>query len=190
MGFENPNSGKPENLNWIKGAGIFDSATGTFTALDAPNYYSAFGGCWSPDGTKVCYVLRNENDDFCALYIYNLTTGRYKAVVPEYTITNPIAVSDEEPPAAFSIVGNYPNPFNPTTTIEFSLEKQGDVSLDIFNITGQKVCTLESSVMAPGTHSVVWNGRDGNGIPVSSGVYICRLKMGAALETRPMLLAK
>ena len=74
-------------------------------------------------------------------------------------------------PAVTELIGNYPNPFNPTTNIKFSLKADSKVSLIIYNVRGQKVKTLISDNMQAGWHSIVWNGRDDNGKSVSSGVY-------------------
>ena len=85
---------------------------------------------------------------------------------------------------------NYPNPFNPSTTISFSLPFADKVSLDIFNLKGQKITTLYSGDLPPGTHSLVWNGRDQNQSAVASGVYLYRLQTGNRVETRKMMLMK
>ena len=182
-----PTEIRPRSMD---GTGIYDIATGDYHQIDAGEYYSARSGSFSPDGSQVAYILRNENDGFCVMYIYDIATGTHKAVASTYEVEGPTAVDNEAAPASFAITGNFPNPFNPTTTIEFSLEKAGDVSLDIYNVMGQHVRSLESNVMAPGAHAVVWNGRDDSGNAVSSGVYISRLRMGEAVQSKAMLLAK
>ena len=79
----------------------------------------------------------------------------------------------------------YPNPFNPTATISFSLPQAGDVRLEVFNIVGQKVATLVESQMEAGEHSVVWNAGD-----MASGVYLYRLQARGINITRKMALMK
>ena len=74
-------------------------------------------------------------------------------------------------PAVTELIGNYPNPFNPSTNIKFSLKADSKVTLNIYNVRGQKVKTLINDNMQAGWHSIVWNGRDDNGKSVSSGVY-------------------
>ena len=93
-------------------------------------------------------------------------------------------------PAAMNIRGNFPNPFNPSTTIEFSLENNGFVTLDIFNISGQKVNTLFAKNLTAGVHSVIWDGRDANGSVVSSGIYFCKLIMGDNQAVQRMVFVK
>jgi len=85
---------------------------------------------------------------------------------------------------------NYPNPFNPTTTINYSLRENSKVTLNIYNIKGQKVKQLVSDQLPAGQHSVVWNGKDENKKPVSSGIYFYKLKTGDFEKTRKMILMK
>ena len=87
-------------------------------------------------------------------------------------------------------ISNYPNPFNPETTIIFSLPNSGNVSLDIFNIRGQKIRTLVNESMNAGHHQVVWNGTDDFSRNVSSGIYFYRINAGGESLTRRMLLLK
>ena len=93
-------------------------------------------------------------------------------------------------PEALVIRGNYPNPFNPSTTIEFLLPEAGLTTLTIYGITGQKVRELAGEQLARGVHTVVWDGRDDRGLNVSSGVYLCRLKMGDQVAAKRMLLIR
>jgi len=90
----------------------------------------------------------------------------------------------------YELFKSFPNPFNPSTTIEFSLMVTGDVSLDIYNITGQMVRSLVSGSLGPGRHMAVWNGLDESGSTVSSGVYFYRLKMGEQVIAKRMVMAK
>ncbi len=91
---------------------------------------------------------------------------------------------------AFAIKQNYPNPFNSSTTIEFSLTERGLTSIDVYNVTGQKVRSLFSGIMPAGVHSVVWNGRDDKGIHVTSGIYFSRMGMGSKVAVHRMLFLK
>ncbi len=95
-------------------------------------------------------------------------------------------------PVTTKLLGNYPNPFNPSTTIMFQLniENAKNTELAIYNLKGQKVKTLPVTPSPSHTVSVIWNGADDNGRPVSSGVYFYRLKSGDFVQTRRMLLLK
>ena len=94
------------------------------------------------------------------------------------------------PEAVNALHDNFPNPFNPTTTIAFSLAHESNVKLVIYNMLGQRIRTLVNGKHAPGSHSVVWNGRDDQGRMVSSGVYFYRLQAGRFIETRRMVLVE
>jgi len=99
------------------------------------------------------------------------------------TITSAVGVADE--PAAFSVAQNTPNPFNPTTTISFSLAEAGTVTIDVFNVAGQKVDTITDGFMDAGNHSVVWNASN-----FSAGVYFYTVKAGDYSRTMKMTLVK
>ena len=87
-------------------------------------------------------------------------------------------------------VGNYPNPFNPSTTIYFSLAESAFVELDVYNAKGQLVRTLAAQDFAAGQHSLVWNGTDAAGQDVTSGVYYYRIQTAAGQQSQRMLLLK
>jgi hypothetical protein len=93
-------------------------------------------------------------------------------------------------PAVTKLGSNYPNPFNPETTINFSLKEAGHVNLEVYNIKGQRVTTLVNEEMSAGHHNVVWNGRDERGNQVSSGVYFFRMSNDRYTSTRKMILMK
>lgn len=110
-------------------------------------------------------------------------------------INNRLTSTAEEAQSSPSIsnsvmVQNFPNPFNPNTTISFTLPEPGDVMLGIYNIKGQLVKTLINMRKDSGAHTVVWNGTDQSGRGVSSGVYFYRLSAGGKSFTRRMLLMK
>ena len=93
-------------------------------------------------------------------------------------------------PDEFLLYNNYPNPFNPTTTITYNLPNAANVVLKIYNMLGQEVRTLLNTHQQPGAQSVVWDGRNELGLKVSSSVFIYRLQSGALVQTRKMLLLK
>jgi flagellar hook assembly protein FlgD len=100
------------------------------------------------------------------------------------TIGLQVAV-EETAPGAFTVGQNTPNPFNPSTTINFTLAKAGKVSVDIFNVSGQRVETLVNTTMKTGSHSVTWNASH-----QSAGVYFCTVKSGNDMRTVKMTLIK
>jgi len=82
-----------------------------------------------------------------------------------------VDAGDTPVPLITELNGNYPNPFNPETSIKFALKEAGNVRIDVFNIKGQHVKTLINEHLEAAHHSVVWDGKDTNGVNVSSGVY-------------------
>jgi hypothetical protein len=93
-------------------------------------------------------------------------------------------------PSTCVLAQNYPNPFNPTTEIQFSLANTAEVTLDIFNITGQHVRSMVAGSMSAGVHKVEWDGAADNGRPVASGIYIYRLRAGEFTSSKKMMLIR
>ncbi len=110
--------------------------------------------------------------------------------IPLYGTGQPVANDDPVAVMVTSLKGCYPNPFNPATTISFSIKEKTPVELIIYNILGQKVRTLVNQPLEKGEHSVVWNGTDNKGRPVASGIYFYRMKAGKYTETQKMILKK
>jgi photosystem II stability/assembly factor-like uncharacterized protein len=88
----------------------------------------------------------------------------------------------------FMLFDNYPNPFNPSTTIRYALPGQANVTLRIYNILGQEIRTLVNERQSAGVRSVVWDGRNNLNQAVSSGIYIYRLQAGARVLSKKMIL--
>ena len=101
-----------------------------------------------------------------------------------FTIDHPVHAADDAP-GVFRLHPNSPNPFNPSTTISFTLPSPGYISLTVYDITGRKVAELARGFQNAGRHTVVWNAES-----CASGVYFCVLKAGKATETRKMLLMR
>jgi hypothetical protein len=95
------------------------------------------------------------------------------------------ALVEDEAVAAFPTVQNFPNPFNPTTTIEFSIPSEGKVSIEIFNIVGERIDVLTEDYYSAGMHAVEWNASS-----YSSGTYFYRLTAGSYSVAKKMLLVK
>ncbi len=90
----------------------------------------------------------------------------------------------------FELSQNYPNPFNPTTNIKFSIVKNSNVKLDIFNALGEHIKTLVDNYYSPGNYITIWNGKNDFGNKVNSGVYIYRLTTNYFVESKQMVLIK
>ena len=93
-------------------------------------------------------------------------------------------------PQAYTLHQNYPNPFNASTLITYQLPRSSEVTLTIYNLTGQKVATLVEGVREGGTFSIRWDGRDDRGHDLATGVYLYRLLAGTQVETRKLVLVR
>ena len=99
-------------------------------------------------------------------------------------------IGDGQLPREFALLQNFPNPFNPSTTIRYALPSQTHVMLKIYDILGQEVKTLINEVQEAGYRSAEWNSMDNSGLAVGSGTYFCRLTAGNFIETKKLLLVK
>jgi hypothetical protein len=99
-------------------------------------------------------------------------------------------ISGEDVPSNFSLSQAYPNPFNPSTTIEYAVASSADVSIIVYDMMGREVTTLVSGNHSPNNYSVVWNGMDNNGEVVSSGVYLYKMTSSNFVQMNKVLFVK
>ena len=100
----------------------------------------------------------------------------------EYAAEPFVDVTQNQIPNTKYLLTNYPNPFNPTTTISFSIHEESEVELSIYNIKGQKIKSLLNDQLTAGEHSIVWNGEDFTGKKASSGIYFYKLNVNGKTE--------
>jgi hypothetical protein len=93
-------------------------------------------------------------------------------------------------PYRFELSQNYPNPFNPVTTIEYRLTERSRVTIEVYNVVGQRVRTLVDEEQSAGSYRITWDGADDCGRPVATGIYLYRFCAGDYTETKKMLLVK
>ena len=134
-------------------------------------------------------------DDFAACSHTSSSGTGWWAEVNVFAGYDPNATDvpyDYEPtvPADFRLSHNYPNPFNPSTAIEFSLPERGQTALTVYNLLGRTVCTLVDKLLPAGDYTLRWDGMDESGQDVASGVYIYRLTSGEFTQSRKMLLVR
>jgi hypothetical protein len=120
------------------------------------------------------------------------TTGNALAADHVWTFTTRAGsltdVTPDSPPAVTALLANVPNPFNPMTTVAFDLARPGRVRLRIYAVDGRLIRTLIADEMAAGRHTMVWNGADGEGRGVASGLYLLCLETPGSVQTRKMLM--
>jgi hypothetical protein len=118
-----------------------------------------------------------------------ITLGKNPVFVEPLAV--PTSVGDETgspTPEGFKLSQNFPNPFNPSTTIEYQLAQPGHVTLRIFNVMGQEVHVLMDSNQSAGNYSVVWDGKDSFGKEVAGGIYFYRMMTKDFVQTKKLLL--
>ena len=98
--------------------------------------------------------------------------------------------SDSLFPSEYNLIQNYPNPFNPNTVISFSIPVENHIMISVYDISGKLVNTLIDYNMGPGYHSVSWDGKDSNGLSVSSGLYVYTLSTKNISLSGKMMLMK
>ena len=98
--------------------------------------------------------------------------------------------SEQIIPKRFVLYPNMPNPFNPLTNIVFDLPAKGEISLKIYDVRGRQVTSLEDAVLPAGRYEYIWDGKNGSGRPVGSGVYFYRIVAGENTATRKMTLIR
>ena len=132
-----------------------------------------------PNGTKIYWWVTALNVD-----------GEMSATEIDSFLIGSLAIDDEPAPSMFKLDGNYPNPFNPTTNINFSVKYISEISLSIHALDGKLVRSFFLGNLQPGSHSVSWDGRDHSLSQVSSGIYIYRLQSEHHSDAGKMTLLK
>ena len=146
-------------------SGVFFSSD---NGLNWIPFNSGFNFPWIP-----IYSLYVDQDDF--IFAGTSFDGSYKTINPSSIISNEVIDSN-------NCIEIHPNPFNPTTTISFSIQEESEVNLSVYNIKGQKIKTLVHNELNKGNHSIIWNGDDKSGKPVSSGIYYYKLNVNGKTE--------
>lgn len=143
--------------------------------LSGEGYGGAFGIYpFAPSGN--IYI----SDEDYGLFLFSL----------QDTTTTGIDLSVKNIPTYYKLHQNFPNPFNPATTIQFEIPEQTFVNLDIYNLLGQKIRTLLSGIVSSGIHAISWNGKDDQQDPVPSGIYFYKMTADGFNEIKKMILAK
>ena len=93
-------------------------------------------------------------------------------------------------PAATALMQNFPNPFNPSTTLAFDVAQAGNVTIQVYDVSGRLVATLLDSHKEIGSHRVEWNGKNTSGSLVPSGMYFYRMKTAGFEVTKKMILVR
>jgi len=161
---------------------IVDVTTGTtLFERDDASYYYTYSVVWDAD-----------NDGMLELSFAKYDYPSMEKYVYEVYSTGVAASLNSEPihKLSFKLEQNFPNPFNPATTIQFNLTKSANVKIDIFNVEGKLVKQIVNNYRKTGSHKVLWNGTNNKGVRVSSGTYFYRITDDNNVQTKKMLLLK
>jgi hypothetical protein len=148
--------------------------------INVPNY--------APAGDYTFWAFCGDYDDLVidsTCFMFTVAANFNRGAAQEWNFGSWFNEDANELPSAVSISNNYPNPFNAETVISFDLPEAGQVSLEVYNLMGQKIATLIDGNMPAGQHSVTWDASQ-----YSSGVYFYRLAAGEKVFTRRMTLLK
>lgn len=112
------------------------------------------------------------------------------AVSKRIIVRSTVGIEPNVSPADYKISENYPNPFNPSTSIDISLAKQTDVNIKIYDISGAEIYTLANRSMNAGDHTFTWNAVTNSGGNANSGIYFMKINIGGNTTTKKMILVK
>ena len=175
----------PADLTWL----VEDPDSGLVAPGDSAVVTVTFhSGDLTPDSTYDALIVVSSNDmvDPDVDIIVRLTTQSPTGIGG--------GIASQPLPKVFALGQNRPNPFNPSTSIRYDVPAEYEagvrVTLEVFNARGQRVATLVDGVKEAGSYQVHWDGRDGSGRPVGSGVYLYRLEAGPFTATRKMVVTR
>ena len=186
-------------LSWSDPAGRGIPGTGTWQDPNSPimaligkigtsgtPFYVGPYSIISPSSTDSLYLGVNDDGSFNDNYGYAIAFI-YTSWLPT-SIAQPSGQSIQ--PNQFHLEQNFPNPFNPSTTIEYQLPTRSNVTISIYNSVGQLVRVLHPGELAPGTYRTVWDSKDEAGNSVASGAYFYQVKVGDAVQTKKAVFIK
>lgn len=167
----NLNSHPPDSIPWYNPGNLGYDAYPSITADGKWLYFESDRG---PDW---------NGNNFHGIYVSRLLIDENG---------NPVSVKEEPVifPFGFELHQNFPNPFNPETTITFQITQPGEVIVGIYDVLGRQVRKLLAQRLTSGLHSVPWNGQDDQGQLLPSGIYFCRLRAENHVQWRKMLLVR
>lgn len=205
------------DFSWTYDVGDFENGVGHFSSLEIPyttHNHTDLNITFDIGGSIEFTLPGNLHDDGVDITLFlvqpltpdsgssiDLARSRYDIGGNGFHAGNFLAGNIA--PAALSGIGGqptspmsgttltaYPNPFNPRTKIEFELERESAVRLEIFDLRGRSIRVLDETVHSPGVYSVNWDGTDGFGQSVPSGHYFAVLQAGGEFVSQPMMLVR
>ncbi len=185
-------------LSWTEGDPDGDDLNGPFNDPSQDLLHldlAKFGDNYEAHVTRLVGGFSNPIDAEIIgnrIYVIEWSGGRglWEIVLPPAAKETAVAEAEGVAPAEFALGQNFPNPFNPSTTIAFQLALASQAELAIYSSSGQRVRTLISGFLPAGHHRLQWDGRNERGEPVASGAYLYQLSAGDFVATRQLMLLK
>ena len=144
-----------------------------------------------PFNDTINHLHKNSDGSFIFTGYYGTDEGNYKIWLVKLSADGNVIIHTSIPPLmGFNLSHNYPNPFNPTTTIEYTVPRNAYVEINILDLLGRNVRKLVAEKKVAGTHEIKWDGRDDTGVLVSSGVYLYNMSSEALRITRKLSLLR
>lgn len=174
--------------NTVQFSGVVTASASGSLSLSAPSFAITDNTVFIDSDYMPVSSASIQSGESVTVWAQQDQSGNLNAMQVQKISANVTAVNPGEKnklPNGFALEQNYPNPFNPSTVISFSIAKQEEVSLVVYNIIGQEVAGLINAVLAPGAHTLKFNA-----VNLTSGVYFYRLKAGNFVSVKKMILMK
>ncbi len=168
----------------------------SYPVYNATNRHAAIASTqMNPSGYAVNtmwfgFSMQYVRDDVRSAPIDRFEIARNVFAWMQFIVNPGCCYTDAEIPSAYKLSQNFPNPFNPVTTIKFDLKEKGLVTLKIYNVAGQLVRTLVDGVRDAASYSIAWDGANDRGTAVASGIYFYKMETNGFSETRKMALLR
>jgi PKD repeat protein len=184
----------PMAFMWEQAMDIDEGDTVSYTFYYSPSQSLSGPGTIAVSFLADTVILLNIQGDgtyYWGVWAEDLSKERVRCTeVFQISIQTSVETHREGSPTQYCLSQNFPNPFNPQTTIQYQLPKSEQVNLLIFDIRGALVRNLVDGKKEAGYHQVLWDGKDENGRSVSSGMYFVRIQAGRFIQRRKMLLIR
>ena len=169
-----------------------ENGEGWLTVVGIPLFFVDPGDTFSAEVMLAPSALTPGNTYQGWLKIFSNAANFPEMEVPvSLTVVQPTGIDGEAAmPRNFVLYDNYPNPFNPSTTIAFDVPQSSAVNISVYNLVGQKIRTLEDRHLTAGHYELVWDGRDERGTTVGSGVFLVEMVAGNFRSVKKMVLLK
>ena len=190
-----------ENTSDHKGGGIFSDGEIAFSTINRCNIYSNTIEDSSQTGNEIAIGLDADSialsflDVILDSFTVSTPTDFYTTPIASYTFDILVGLDNLQTqlvmtPLEFTLYPNYPNPFNPVTTLRYDLPEDGLVNITIYDMLGRQVKTLINHTQDAGYKSIIWNATNDYGKPVSAGIYLYQIQAGEYISTKKMVLLK